>query len=762
VIFCRDDWMEFRDPNRISNRAGVAFEQLPKAAVKELNDDALDAGGSAEFGLLEVTEDAVTFFVADKGPGLDGTDEEIAELYSIRRALTSSKMVRLPTRGMLGNGLRVVAGVVLVSGGFLRVSCRGRTLTLQPRPEDGRTAIVAVEPWDGAGTRVEVTLRGDLARHALSDDDGGLFGWAEEARRLTGGTRYKGKSSPHWYDPAGFWELCQAAGDVRVRVFVERMLDGCSDKAVAVAGELAERTCCSVTREEAAALLERAQAVTRQVAPKRLGKVGRRDDYFGYGYVTGQFVAHGATIPFVVEAWANRADRPGGLVCVNRTPVCANVVVRRDEGADYAIIGCRLRYRFAAGRKDTGEFQVLVNVITPIVLLTSSGKDPDLSEMCPEILEALSKAIRVAKRTAPKTGRTKRSQKSIICARLEAAAAKLSGGGNYLFSLRQLFYELRPYLIQALGREPRYGTFSRIVGEYEDERGDVEHLYRDDRGSLYHPHTRETIPLGTRSVDAYRRPAFGFRSILFCEKEGLFPMLKHAGWPERFDCALCSSKGFATRAARNLIRLLAESPEPITVFVLHDADGPGTVIFEVLRLALEPYGIRVINLGLDPAEARDMGLTEEPVKRKKNKRVPVAAYIPDDDREWLQKNRIELNTMTTPQFIGWLTTKVTAYFRDKRLSPKVIPPARVLAERLEQEAQAAIQRRVTDEVLKAADIPGRVAAELAKVRGSVKRTAKELARALPGRLEETPADHWADVVKTEAEGIVAPGGEAGE
>ena len=50
-----------------------------QSGAKELCDDALDAAGDAEFGWLEVTSDAVTFFVADAGPGLDGTDEEIAE-----------------------------------------------------------------------------------------------------------------------------------------------------------------------------------------------------------------------------------------------------------------------------------------------------------------------------------------------------------------------------------------------------------------------------------------------------------------------------------------------------------------------------------------------------------------------------------------------------------------------------------------------------------------------------------------------------------
>ena len=229
---------------------------------------------------------AFTFFVADAGPGLAGTDKQIAELYSIRRPQTSSKTLRLPTRGMLGNGLRVVAGIVLVADGQLRVSTRGRTLTLKPRAEDGQTEIVSVEPWDGTGTRVEVTLRGPLAGHAADEC---LFDWAEEARNLAGGKLYKGKSSPYWYDPVGFWEMLQAAGDVKVGRFVEQNLDGCSDRADAVARNLAARPCGSLTPAEAEAMLVRAKAATVPVNENRLGKVGRRDDYFGYAYETGRF-----------------------------------------------------------------------------------------------------------------------------------------------------------------------------------------------------------------------------------------------------------------------------------------------------------------------------------------------------------------------------------------------------------------------------------------------------------------------------------------
>ena len=78
------------------------------------------------------------FFIEDDGPGLDGAPEEIAELFSIRRPMRSTKLLRLPQRGALGNGLRVVAGAVLASEGSLVIETRNRRIALRPE-SDGST-----------------------------------------------------------------------------------------------------------------------------------------------------------------------------------------------------------------------------------------------------------------------------------------------------------------------------------------------------------------------------------------------------------------------------------------------------------------------------------------------------------------------------------------------------------------------------------------------------------------------------------------------
>ena len=207
-------------------------------------------------------------------------------------------------------------------------------------------------------------------------------------------------------------------------------------------------------------------------------------------------------------------------------------------------------------------------------------------------------------------------------------------------------------------------------------------MYREPRGSIYHPHRGETITLGTLMVEEYERPLWTFNKLVYIEKEGFSEALKDVRWAERHDCALISSKGFSTRAARDLVDKLAEHDEPVTIFCVHDADAYGTMIYQTFQEATKARGarkIKIVNLGLEPWEAVAMGLEVENVEAGKQ-RKPVAEYVLDRDDvapdgsswdDWLQTHRIELNAMTTPQFIAWLDGKMAAYH-------KLVPPPDVL------------------------------------------------------------------------------------
>jgi hypothetical protein len=194
----RPDWALFRSVEGLQQKAGVGAGLLRRLVLKELVDNALDASATVDAGLLK--DD--TYFVEDDGPGLDGTPQEIAELFSIQRSMRSSKLLRLPQRGALGNGLRVVAGAVLASGGSLAVITRGQRIALRPEA-DGSTTVVDVAPVDHpVGTRIEIGF-GPALPHDVA-----ALSWTRAARKISfNGKSYEGRSSPFWYDPVQFHEL---------------------------------------------------------------------------------------------------------------------------------------------------------------------------------------------------------------------------------------------------------------------------------------------------------------------------------------------------------------------------------------------------------------------------------------------------------------------------------------------------------------------------------------------------------------------------
>jgi hypothetical protein len=737
--FERPDWTAFRTLEGLQQKAGVPKHKLPRLVLKELTDNALDESGQARIGELPDGR----YFVENDGAGID--PDEVARLFSIARPLVSTKLLRLPTRGALGNGLRVVAGAVLASGGTLTVITRNRRLELKPEFDGATTVVSATDVAFPAGTRVEIGFGPALVKDHWTLD------WARLACRLAQGKVYAGRSSPHWYDGPQFHELILASGARPAREVVAE-LDGCTGAAagmIVAEAKLSRALCKDVNREQATALLETARRHAKPVTAERLGAIGP-DGFSGcsYAQTTGlaKFGAGApvAEIPFLAECWAGKAQGAKTVltVCVNRTPVTGEIYASRDK-RDIDAFGCGLSYTIAQAPVEA-QFALVINVISPYMPITSDGKEPNLEPFLDAIRTAAEKAVRKVHRP---TAEGRVSQKDIVLDNLDDAIATVSGDEGYRFNQRQILYVVRPIVRDETGKELTEGNFNAIITDYEAEHGEIPLMYREPRGSIYHPHRGETIMLGTLTVETYERPIWTFNKFLYIEKEGFSEALKDSGWAERHDCALASSKGFTTRAVRDLVDKLAEHDEPVTVFCVHDADGYGTMIFQTFQEATKARGarkIRIVNLGLEPWEAAEMGLETEQVEEK-NRRKPVADYVCDREdgehwEEWLQTHRVELNAMTTPQFIEWLDRKLADY-------DKLIPPADVLKAELSARVKDKIREAIVARVLREADVDGQVAAAIAKIESP---DSAVLTAGVKDLFKATPDAEWRDHIESVA------------
>jgi hypothetical protein len=181
---------------------------------------------------------------------------------------------------------------------------------------------------------------------------------------------------------------------------------------------------------------------------------------------------------------------------------------------------------------------------------------------------------------------------------------------------------------------------------------------------------------------------------------------------------------------------------------VHDADAAGSMIFQTFQEETRARGARkieIVNLGLEPWEAIAMGLEVEDVEEK-NRRKPVADYVlarkdaaPDGTswEEWLQTNRIELNAMTTPQFIEWLDGKLAAY-------DKLIPPPDVLTAELDKHIEDKVRTNIRERILREARFEDQVAIAIAAIK---KPSAATLAKGIKALFKQEADREWRDHIK---------------
>jgi hypothetical protein len=675
--FSREDWTQYRSLERLCQRAGVTSEYILALVVKELVDNAWDA--SASDVTLERREDGAVV-VADDGPGID--PDRIARMFSVNRPFESSKLWRLPTRGALGNGLRVVAGAVMALQGELTVITKGSKCRVIPNQETGKS-LVLMEPTEfEPGTSVEI----NLPNLETKKDP---FLW----KGLPGSPNYKGRTNFHWYSPDNLSELFWAAEEnMSVRQLVAQFEGATGPTAGVIAGEFLNKKAALLKPDEIERLLIKGKEETENINPKRLGFYGERDGFTSY-YKEARLLMN---IPMVIEIWGKPSNSDNVKFYFNRASTPCEVEAYREK-KELTIV-CN-GYGRSVLFGSTRPLSLEVNITTPFIHSLNESKMPDLLRYVPWVSDGMVKVQKQIERRSPKPVAAKRPDiKSVVFTNLDKAIAHASGDGRYRYSLRQLFYAVRPDVEAGTGRELTYEYFTQLITEIEDGH-DLPGIYRDSRGAVYHPHLRQEIPLGTMGVERYERPHYYFNKVLFIEKEGVITILKEAGWPEKWDCALMSSKGYASRAARDLIDLLAETSEPVQVFCAHDCDADGTMIYQNLCEATKARPerkIEIINLGLDVIEAQSMGLqVEELTKDRKSDRV--ADYCDSADADWLSHYRIELNAMTTPQLIEWLDRKMARQADEF----KVVPPDYVVMKELEDEVKQRLRTKLEAEAWKA-------------------------------------------------------------
>jgi hypothetical protein len=383
--------------------AGVPPHQLRRLIAKEVTDNALDACDRAGCpGMVTIERDGDSYTVTDHGGGIDGDSATLADLFSTGRAMVSGKYWRAISRGVLGNGLRVMCAGVTLSGGTITVETRGWRTVLRPQ-RFGTTEVGGQTLSDvTTGTRITYTLdAGVIPLDANDLDDADLA----IALATDAGSPYARRPSPHWLDADHLAEVFATIepSNITLRQLIEQ-LDGCTG---ATAGKLAVpfgkgRTCRSMTDAETPVLLRAMQNAARDVKARSLGLIGA--DAFGDafdGYIVADAALQtgarepSAVCPVLIETWASVTTRKGGdaslRIFCNRTPVVGGASATRSLGNRIALSGAGLDY--VSFEAEGGDCDLILAVTAPLIPQTSLGKAADLSLLADPIAGALRRAF---------------------------------------------------------------------------------------------------------------------------------------------------------------------------------------------------------------------------------------------------------------------------------------------------------------------------------------------------------------------------------
>jgi len=323
-----------------------------------------------------------------------------------------------------------------------------------------------------------------------------------------------------------------------------------------------------------------------------------------------------------------------------------------------------------------------------------------------------SRSYRYSRMTREKTTGFKEAAWEIM----EKAYLHASGNGEDPANARQIMYAARKYIQEETGKPLHSNYFTQtLLPDYVNETGVGWDVVWDARGHFNEPHGGRRFGLGHVEVRQYLEdiqepkiieagfspasveiigPKENYNGLLFIEKEGFDELINKYRIPNKFDLAFMSSKGMSVTAARELADNICDEYD-IPLSLLHDYDLSGFTIAGTLQRDTRRYEFQNtferIDLGLTLADVKEMGLEWEHQFHAKGHKDAMIAKLrenggTDADIDFMFADfdkpdsyrctrRVELNAMTSPQFVAFVERKLRQHgFK------KIIPKQDLLAE----------------------------------------------------------------------------------
>lgn len=344
---------------------------------------------------------------------------------------------------------------------------------------------------------------------------------------------------------------------------------------------------------------------------------------------------------------------------------------------------------------------------------------------------------------------------------MEEAYVKASGNGRYPANARQIYYAARPTILAETGEyglDSQYFTQTLLKDFMEWYQPSWDVVF-DARGHITEPHTKKVVGLGGLEIRRYVSkftdgkfdetperppqtmigtvgPGLRYGAVLFLEKEGFDPLLEAAKIAERFDVAIASTKGMPVSALCDL--LLDLKARDRKAYVVHDFDKSGFSIVDTLRNGargsrgtgeIVDLGFRLEDIeGMEREEVAYRGNPKENLRQNGATEEEINILVQGGEHRSYWGERVELNAMTSDQFVQWIEAKLKLHGIGK-----VVPDSRAM--------KAAYRRAVFLQTLREEEykLRDRISKEPVTIPRALERMVRE-------ELKEKPELSWDEAV----------------
>lgn len=559
--------LEYFSEKELRAQIGYTIDFWPVAVLRELIDNALDAAEiTGVHPVIEITTSGDCITVTDNGVGIPDRTVERSLDYSSR--VSNKAYYVSPTRGQMGNALKVIYAAPFVATGssLVEISARGIRhnieLTLdriaqrvrikhETEPSIVKTGTVIKLAWRDSTTSIRRLEENSYNSAPTADELVAEFAALNPHATfiLNGKSHHRTMAkwgkwtqdqpiSPHWYNEDTLRDLIAAyiaRKEVEcrtVRKFVSefRGLTGTAKQKQVTEGWSGMRLHDFVTNDDVdpefvKTLLHRMRAASKAPSPRLLGAIGK--DHLS-AWMESQGVSTKSIryvkkqgidgMPFVMEiAFGVNEENGSGrhiLTGLNWSPAI---------GGDPELT---LRRAVAQARLDIDDpVTLVVHIATPRFKFADRGKTTielrgDLQAAIEPAMRSVTKSWKKAKRQADQDDRLSRNQIARLRSAphrvttreaafdvMEEAYNKASSNGKYLANARQIMYAARPAILSRIGVDQFSDVYftQTLLKDYLDEFKPDWRVVWDARGNFLEPHTGHKIPLGGAAVGQYRR-----------------------------------------------------------------------------------------------------------------------------------------------------------------------------------------------------------------------------------------------------------------